>query len=75
MRKRFLSAGIAAKLRERERVFDCIFKAQNFVRQLNRIAENGEHYRVEACFRSESGEFLGFVPCRIPDNEMRCEYD
>lgn len=72
MRKRFLSAGIASKLRERERVFDCIFKAQNFVRRLNRDAENGEQYRVEACFHTETGEFLGFVPCRIPDNEKGC---
>ena len=69
MRKRILSDGIADRLREKERVFDDIFKAQNFVRTLNRHTEHGERYRVECAIRRSSGEFLGFVPCRIPDNE------
>ena len=69
MRKRILSDGIADRLREKERVFDDVFKAQNFVRTLNRHAEHGERYRVECAFRRSSGEFLGFVPCQIPNNE------
>ena len=69
MVKRMLSDGIADLLREKERVFDDIFKAQNYVRTLNRLAEHGERYRVDCAFRRSSGEFLGFVPGRIPNNE------